>query len=119
MLECRGNSHCPESSADHVAAQEIAMTNKRPLGRPRVLTKALKEEICTGIMDGQTVRIICADGHMPAERTVYRALAAEGEEEFRHQYVRAREVQLMRWDDDLLEIADDGRNDWVEKLKAR
>jgi hypothetical protein len=118
MLECRGNSHCPESSADHVGTQQVAMTNKRPLGRPRVLTKALKEEICTRIMDGQTVRTICADGHMPAERTVYRALAAEGEDEFRQQYVRAREIQLMRWEDDLLEIADDGRNDWVEKRNA-
>jgi terminase small subunit-like protein len=24
----------------------------------------------------------------------------------------------MRWEDDLLEIADDGRNDWVEKRNA-
>jgi hypothetical protein len=38
MLERRGNSHFLKSGADHVAAQEIAKTNKRPLGRPRVLT---------------------------------------------------------------------------------
>ncbi len=25
----------------------------------------------------------------------------------------------MRWEDDLLEIADDGRNDWVEKRNAQ
>jgi hypothetical protein len=95
------------------------MTTKRPGGRPKALTKSLREEICDRIMDGQTLRDICSEGHMPAERTVYRTLAAEGEDEFRQQYVRAREVQLMRWEDDLLEIADDGRNDWVEKRNAQ
>jgi hypothetical protein len=95
------------------------VTDQRPAGRPKALTKALREEICDRVMDGETVRAICADGHMPAERTVYRTLAAEGEEEFRQRYARAREIQLMRWEDDLLEIADDGRNDWVEKRNAQ
>jgi hypothetical protein len=90
MLERYDNSSCPKSSADHVETQEIAITNKRPLGQPRVLTKTFKEEICTRIMDGETLRDICSDRHIPAERTVYRTLAAEGEEEFRQQYVRAR-----------------------------
>ncbi len=61
MLERYDNSSCPKSSADHVETQEIAMTNKRPLGQPRVLTKTLKEEICTRIMDGETLRDICSD----------------------------------------------------------
>jgi hypothetical protein len=45
-------------------------------------------------MAGETVSAICADGHMPAERTVYRTLAVEGEKGFYQQH--AREIQLVR-----------------------
>jgi hypothetical protein len=38
MLERRDDSQYSESSADHVATQEIATTNKRRLGWSRVLT---------------------------------------------------------------------------------
>jgi hypothetical protein len=47
-------------------------------------------------------------------RTIYRTLSAEDEEEFRQQYARAKEFQLYRMEDELLEIADDATNDWIE-----
>ena len=32
------------------------MTDKRPVGRPRALTQALKTEICERIAEGETLR---------------------------------------------------------------
>jgi hypothetical protein len=91
------------------------MSEKRPVGRPRVLTQALKTEICERTIDGETIRQIAAEAHMPDARTIYRTLAAEDEEEFRQQCARAKEFQLYRMEDELLEIADDATNDWMEK----
>jgi hypothetical protein len=54
---------------------------------------------------------------MPARSTVCKELLAD--KEFSDQYVRAREIQLEEMEDELLEIADDGRNDWIEKRNAQ
>lgn len=91
------------------------MTGKRIGGRPKALTQALKDEICARIMDGETLNSICKNARMPAARTVYRILADEREAEFRHQYARAKEIQLSEMLDELLEIADDRRNDWIAR----
>jgi hypothetical protein len=50
---------------------------------------------------------------MPDKATVCRWLAAN--EPFRDQYARAREMQADILADETLDIADDGRNDWMEK----
>lgn len=51
---------------------------------------------------------------MPDDRTV-RNWALDKEHVFYPQYARAREFAYHAMADDLLEIADDGRNDWMEK----
>jgi hypothetical protein len=81
------------------------------LGRPRALTPDLMAEICARIADGETVRQIAASEHMVAASTIYSTLAAD--KDFADQYARAREAQLLRWEDELLEIADDATNDWM------
>jgi terminase small subunit-like protein len=48
---------------------------------------------------------------MPDMATVFRWLARHAE--FRDQYARAREVQADYLAEEILEIADDGRNDWT------
>ena len=35
--------------------------------------------------------------------------------EFRDQYARARELQAEHWAEEIIEIADDSRNDFIEK----
>jgi hypothetical protein len=50
---------------------------------------------------------------MPAKAMVFRWLAVN--EGFRDQYARARETQADSLADDILSIADDARNDWMEK----
>lgn len=64
-------------------------------------------------MQGESLRSICRSDDMPAQSTVFYWLARiEG---FSEQYARAREVQADTLFDDVLEIADDSRNDWMEQ----
>jgi hypothetical protein len=49
---------------------EWGMSEKRPVGRPRVLTQPPKTEICERTIDGETIRQIAAEAHMAdAERS--------------------------------------------------
>jgi hypothetical protein len=51
---------------------------------------------------------------MPHEATV-RNWALDDREGFSTQYTRARELGYMAMADELLEVADDGKNDWMER----
>lgn len=62
-------------------------------------------------MAGQSLRDICGKSGMPDKSTVFRWLAIN--EKFRDQYARAREIQQEHHAEELLDIADDGRNDWM------
>ena len=53
---------------------------------------------------------------MPDKRTVLRWLAAH--ESFREQYAIARELQVDHFADEILEIADDGTNDWIKRSEG-
>lgn len=81
------------------------------LGRPSVFTAEIADIICERIADGESLRTICDDDAMPGKSTVFRWLAAN--EPFRDQYTRAREAQADALFDDVLDIADDARNDWM------
>ena len=71
------------------------------------------DEVCERIADGETIRQIARSEHMPHASTIYRALGKPGA--FCDQYAIAKEAQLVRWEDELVEIADDGSNDWLER----
>lgn len=101
-------------------------TDKRPVGRPSKQTEAIINEICIRIAEGESLRKICRDDHMPEQRTVLRWLAAD--QEFVAKYVRAREDQTEANIDELTEIADEmppmdanGRTDsgWVQWQRNR
>ena len=84
-----------------------------PAGRPSKYSEAMANRICEEIADGKTVSEICAAEDMPARSTVFKWLSDH--EEFSDQYARAREDQVERMADELLEIADDGTNDYMER----
>src|SRR5271167_3446231 len=88
---------------------------KRPIGRPSLFTTELGDAICNRIADGESLRAICAEVEMPDKATVFRWLSAEGNKDFRNQYIRAREAQADSLVDDILLIADDARNDWMKR----
>lgn len=76
-------------------------------------TDEIADRICERIADGESLRKICETEDMPDKATVFRWLAAN--ETFRDQYARAREAQADSLVDEIIDIADDGRNDWIEK----
>ena len=79
------------------------------IGRPSTFTQETADLICEAIADGKSLRSICNQVGMPAKSTVFKWLSQD--KAFADQYARAREAQADCLFDDILEIADDGRND--------
>ena len=69
------------------------------------------DEICERIADGESLRSICRDEHMPRKASVFRWLA---DPELSDQYARARQVQADSLFDDVLQISDDSTGDYVD-----
>lgn len=84
-----------------------------PVGRPSDYSQELCDIICERLGDGESLRSICSDDGMPRKATVFRWLKKH--EDFRDQYARARETQADSLADEILTIADDGQNDWMER----
>ena len=68
-------------------------------------------EICTRLADGESLRAICKDEHMPGRITVLYWLADGKHAEFLSQYVRAREAQADGLAEEILDIADETQVD--------
>lgn len=83
-------------------------------GRPSMFTQAIADEICERLSDGESLRAICRDERMPAKSSVFKWLAETPA--FSDQYARAREAQADALFDEILDVADDARNDWMERL---
>jgi hypothetical protein len=94
-------------------------------GRPTKYTQELADEICARIADGQSLREICRDDDLPVMSTIMlwaakdrRALAENKESDYKgfsEQYESACEARLLMHAEELLDIADDGTNDWMER----
>lgn len=83
---------------------------KRARGRPSIYSPELADEICRRIAKGETVRAIGRDDGMPEEATI-RGWALDNKEGFFAQYTRAVQIRAGVWAEEIMEIADDGRND--------
>lgn len=83
------------------------------MGRPSIFTPELSRAICDRLSECESLRSICRDEGMPDRVTVFRWLAAD--EEFRSQYALAREIQAENMVEEIIEISDDGTNDWMER----
>lgn len=78
-----------------------------------MISQEMRDLICEQLADGKSLRAICAAEGMPGRSHVFRELAADAA--FRDQYARAREAGIEVMADELLDISDDGRNDFVER----
>lgn len=76
-------------------------------------SQELFDTICERIADGESLRSICSDADMPNKGTVFRWLSES--DALSDQYARARECQADTIFDEVLDIADDARNDWMER----
>lgn len=59
------------------------------------------------------MRSVCRDDSMPCARTLFNWMRIYPE--FLQQYARAKEESADALSDEMLEIADDGRNDWMKR----
>ena len=85
-------------------------------GRPSKYTNKLADKICKMIAQGQSVRSICAKKDMISMQTFFRWLREN--DKFREQYARACEERSYMHAEDIIEIADNATNDYMEKLES-
>lgn len=83
------------------------------MGRPSDFTQETADTICKRLAGGESLRAICAEDGLPDKSTVFRWL--EANETFRDQYARAREAQADYYAEEIIQISDDGTNDWMER----
>ncbi len=83
-------------------------------GRPAIFTQQLADAVCERLAAGQTLREVCAAEEMPSSATVRRWVLADPEG-FGKQYAIAKELGWQEMADEILEISDDGSNDWLER----
>jgi hypothetical protein len=86
------------------------------MGRPTDYSPDVTALICERLGLGESLREICRDEAMPDKSTVMRWLARH--HEFRDQYACAREAQADYYAEEIIEIADDGSNDWMERKRG-
>lgn len=84
------------------------------MGAKTTYTEAKGNEICRRISEGETLRAICRDEGMPSWRTVYDWI--DEFPEFAARIERAREAGAEAIAQETFDIADDARNDWMEKF---
>lgn len=82
-------------------------------GRPSVFTQDLADKICEELAQGKSMRTVCKEENMPDMSTVFRWLRTN--KEFQEQYARAKQESADAMAEEVLDISDDGRNDWMEK----
>lgn len=82
-------------------------------------SKALADKILRRLAMGETLSSICKPKDMPDKsRVIEWALGFHKKakaENFPQRYARAREVGYLGLADEIQDIADDGRNDWMEE----
>lgn len=96
------------------SSQKGDKSGKKGPGRPTKRNQALVDKLCELIAIGYSNRQACEQvGLDQCQITRW----ARKNPEFRTQYAQAMEERCERWADEIIEIADDGLNDWVEREK--
>jgi len=79
------------------------------MARPSDYTEQKAIEICTWLVEGKSIASYCKQDNTPSIQTIYTWLNTH--KEFLELYTRAREDQADTLADEIIDIADDGRND--------
>jgi hypothetical protein len=93
--------------------RKTAPSQRRPPGRPSIYSDELATKICRLVAEGFSLRQIGDLPQMPHKRTVKRWLAEKPS--FQERYAQAKEEMAEHFAEEILEIADDGSNDWIER----
>lgn len=86
---------------------------KKPTGRPSLYSQEMADRICSEIIQGYSLRTICKPDDMPSVVTILTWLREKPS--FLTQYEKAKEEQADALAEEMLDIADDGTNDWMVK----
>lgn len=110
----------PKEAASHAKEIRKAIDAIEPQPKAKATARASTrtQEIVNTILDritaGESLRSICRDEAMPAASTFL--LWVTKDELLAEQYARACAERAEAHAEELLEIADDGQNDWMEKF---
>lgn len=85
---------------------------KRPVGRPTDYNADVAATLCAMVAMGMSVRTACKADDMPCVVTFFKWLRLYPE--FVKQYEAAKAESAAALAEELLDIADDGTNDWME-----
>ena len=86
-------------------------------GAEKIYTEELGMLICSRIAMGESLKAICREKDMPHATTVIGWVM--NDPVFREQYRLAREIQAELMGDEILDISDDGTNDWMERRNSK
>lgn len=81
-------------------------------GRPTDYSIELAAKICGELAEGKSLRSVCRANDMPALSTIF--LWIQKHKEFSEQYAKAKEESADALTDEILDIADNSTNDWME-----
>ena len=84
------------------------------MGRPSGYRDEIATTICERIAAGESLASIGRDESMPAATVIYRWLNVNSS--FRDSYAQARESQMEFYSNQIIDIADDAENDYVETI---
>lgn len=83
------------------------------MSRSTTFDQELADEICRRLAAGESLREICQTDTMPSRAAVIGWKNTIPE--FNDQYARAREDQAELYADDIVDISDNGSNDWMTR----
>ena len=100
----------PDAQNGTTAQNSVTKLTRR---RRHDYSPEIADLICDRIAEGASLRQICQDATMPARSTIFVWL--EEHEDFARSYTLARQIQIEDLMDEILEIADDSSNDWIDR----
>lgn len=83
-------------------------------GRPTDYSPELASRLCAELAMGRSLRSVCKDESLPCIATIFNWFRVHPE--FLEQYTRAKEESADAMAEECLDIADDGTNDYMERL---
>jgi hypothetical protein len=83
-------------------------------GRPSEYTQTIADEICARLACGESLRTVCKDEHLPCTSTIFSWFRVYPE--FLQQYTRAKEESADAMAEEVIDIADNATNDYMERL---
>lgn len=86
---------------------------KNPGGRPTTYTEEIASYICQCISQGMTIREITEQDQMPVPSTIFLWLSKHPS--FSDNYAKAQSDRTNLLAEEILDIADNGTNDWMER----